>query len=141
MSNSLFGNEWFCWRSGLQLVNPAAAAPILLLSLLLLPPATFARTHHVRRSHDSFPTRPLAASDEESTVTHSSSLSHQLLPAAERKIKDDRSGQEENVDQPQEQLLVALLLRERQLLLQLLETEAGLAEYRGDHLALGLTDR
>jgi hypothetical protein len=56
-----------------------------------------------------------------------------------QEIKDDKFEEEEGdsgheEQQQQQQQLVEMLLKERQLLLQLLETEAGLVEYTGDKL-------
>ena len=101
---------------------------------ILLPAPALARPHHAAR-------RPHEDDDSQSelvdkTAAPSSHRFPQLFfPAAGKDDITKSAKEEENGGEAQQQLM-GLLLRERQLLLKLLETEAGLTEYSGgDKLA------
>ena len=114
----------FCCRSGLQLLNLSAA--LLLLALLLLP-VNLARSH-VRRGHDlQTQGHDAAGSPDRQTIQPGDEFSG-------GQTKDDRPKVDNEDDQQQQHRLVAQLLHERQLLLQLLDVEARLAEDRGEQL-------
>ena len=105
---------------------------------LLLPASSTGRSHHARRPHTVDRARPsLSEASLDTTDRVPSRFSEGQHVFHPQEIKDEKfeeegdSGQEE---QQQQQQLVEMLLKERQLLLQLLETEAGLAEYTGDKL-------
>ena len=115
----------FCCRSGLQLAN--LSATLLLLALLLLP-VNLARSH-VRRGHD------LQAQGHDAAGSSDRQTSQPGDEFSGGQTKDDGPKVDNEDDQQQQQhRLVAQLLHERQLLLQLLDVEARLAEDRGEQL-------
>jgi hypothetical protein len=104
---------------------------------LLLPASSTGRSHHARRPHTvDRAARPSLSEAPLDTTDRFSEGQHVFHP---QEIKDDKfeeegDGGQEEQQQQQQQQLVDMLLKERQLLLQLLETEAGLVEYTGDKL-------